>query len=239
MNRTVAAPDFSRAAPWLGGLLLLALLAFWPSYLSVLSDQQAYTHAHALTATLWMLLLILQPLAIRQRRHALHRWLGRSSYVLAPLVILSIALLAQQRIAQASGPGYAIQTYILYLQVSLGLAFALFWSAAIAYRRVAPVHARFMLGTAITLIDPILIRLMFWVDPSPDWNYQWLTFGLTDALLLVLIWHERHLSRARWVFPTILVVLVALQLPALMGWTDAAAWQAFARAVAELGRSDA
>ncbi|MBP9824041.1 MAG: hypothetical protein KBF21_07455, partial [Thermoanaerobaculia bacterium] len=46
-------------------LLLLALVAFWPMYLS--KDWAAidrYTHAHALFGTMWMLVLIFQPVLI-------------------------------------------------------------------------------------------------------------------------------------------------------------------------------
>lgn len=234
MSSPASAPDLSRATPWLAALLLVALLAFWPTYLSILATHDLRTHAHALTATLWMALLIAQPLAIRHRRYHLHRRLGRLSYLLAPLVLLSILLLAQDRIAHATGTAYAIQTYILYLQVSLAFAFGLSWALAIHHRRNTPVHARFMLCTALTLIDPIVIRLMFWIDPTPEWNYQWFTFGLTDAVLLGLIWAERRARRARWVFPRMLLLFAALQAPALLGVTESEAWQAFSRAVAGL-----
>jgi hypothetical protein len=234
MSRQVSALDLSRAAPWLAALLMLALLAFWPTYLSIFATHDRLTHAHAATATLWMVLLVVQPLAIRQRRYDLHRRLGRLSYLLAPLVLLSILLLAQHRIAHASGPAYPIQTYILYLQVSLAFAFGLSWVLAIHYRRNAPLHARFMLCTALTLIDPIVIRLLFWIDPTPEWNYQWFTFGLTDVVLLALIQGERHARSGRWVFPAMLAVFALLQAPALLGATEGAAWQAFARAVAGL-----
>lgn len=170
--------NFSRSGPYFAGLFLIALVAFWPTYLSqALSSSSAYTHLHALTASLWMLMLVAQPLAIQARRLALHRLLGRASYALAPLILVSIVLLAHSRIKGLTGEAYAAQTYILYLQVSLAVLFGLSYALAILTRRTAALHARFMVCTALTLIDPVVVRLLFWANPTPSWNYQWLTSG--------------------------------------------------------------
>lgn len=238
MNSLAPPTNFSRSGPYFGALFGVALVAFWPSYLSQRpAASSAYTHFHALTATLWMLMLVAQPLAIRTVRLPLHRLLGRVSYVLAPLVLLSMVLLAHSRIQNLSGEAYAIQVYILYLQASLTVLFGLAYALAIYKRRIVALHARFMVGTGLTLIDPVVVRLMLWADPSPDWNYQWLTFGLTDLVLVALIWAERRSRRGRWVFPAMLAVFVIFQAPALLGLTDGPGWQAFARWFAALGLS--
>ena len=91
--------NFSRGGPYFAALFCVALVAFWPTYLSKApSASSSYTHLHALTAALWMLMLVAQPLAIQARRWALHRLFGRVSYVLAPLLLISILLLAHSRI---------------------------------------------------------------------------------------------------------------------------------------------
>lgn len=230
MHVTARPVDYSRSGPYLAGLFLLTLLAFWPTYLSQKAPPSSfYTHLHAISASVWMLLLIVQPIAIRRRRLDVHRLFGRVSYGVAPLVVWSMVLLSNHRIRIATPGSYPIQTYILYLQISLILLFGLAYVLAIYYRRVAAVHARFMVCTAATLIDPILIRVMFQIAPVPTWNYQWLTFGVTDLVLLILIWMERHSRSGRKVLPLMLLLFVVLQLPALFGWTDGALWQAFAR----------
>lgn len=221
--------DLRRSWKFFAGFLLLAAIAFWPTYLSKPTESSGYTHAHAATATLWMVLLILQSWAIGSRRVALHRFFGKCSYVLAPLLVLSVTLLAHSRIKGISGEAYALQTYILYLQLSLALLFATSYGLAIWNRKSVARHSRFMVCTALTLVDPVLIRIMFWIDPTPTWNYQWLTFGVTDLVILVLIWLERSNRAGRGVFPAMLGVFVAFQLPALLGWTDGPLWQAFAR----------
>jgi len=219
---------------WLAGFLLLALAAFWPSYISKPLASGGFTHLHAATATLWMLMLIAQSWAIDRRRVALHRALGKSSWLLAPLLVVTVLLVAHERIAGAPAQAYAIQTYILYLQLSLAALFAISYAFAIATRRSVARHSRFMICTALTLVDPIVIRLLFWIDTTPAWNYQWLTFGLTDLAFLVLIGLERENRAGRGVFPAMLALFAAAQLPALLGLTESAAWQGFARWVAGL-----
>ena len=226
--------DLSRSWKYFAGFLLLAFVAFWPTYLSKPATSSAYTHFHAATATAWMVLLIVQSWAIGSRRVALHRASGKASYVLAPLVVASILLLAHHRITTIPSDAYALQTYILYLQLSLGLLFTLSYALAIWTRRSVARHSRFMVCTALTLIDPVLIRILFWIDPTPDWDYQLLTFGVTDLVFLILIGLERNNRAGRLVFPAMLALFVAAQLPALLGWTDGPAWQAFARWFASL-----
>jgi hypothetical protein len=227
--------NFSRSGPYFAGLFLVALVAFWPSYLSkAFSDSSSYTHLHAFLAASWMLILVAQPMLIRAKRLAWHRLIGRFSYVLAPLFVVSIVLLAHSRIRGLGGEAYANQTYILYLQASLTVLFGLSYALAITKRRVVALHARFMVCTALTMIDPVVIRLLLWIDQTPSWNYQWLTFGLTDLALVALIWLERHSRAGRMVFPGMLAVFVLAQVPALFGLTDTPLWQAFARWFAAL-----
>jgi hypothetical protein len=228
--------DFSRSGPYFIGLLLVTLVAFWPSYLSKSAPaSSAYTHFHAFTASVWMLMLIAQPIAIRARRMALHRLLGRLSYAIAPLVLLSMILLAHHRIRIAGAGSYAIQTYVLYLQVLSITLFGLSYALAVYNRHAAAVHARFMVCTALTLIDPVVVRLMFrFAPPDATWNFQWLTYGLTDLVLVALILIERRSRAGRAVFPSMLAVFMIAQAPALFGWTKDAWWQSFARWFASL-----
>jgi hypothetical protein len=227
--------NFSQSGPYFAALFVLALIAYWNSYLSQILSASNYTHFHASLAALWILTLVAQPMLIRAKRLAWHRVLGELSYILAPLIVVSIVLLAHSRIKGLTGEAYAIQTYILYLQVSLTVLFGLSYVLAIAKRDKVALHARFMVCTAFTLIDPIVIRLMFWMGSrTPSWNYQWVTFGLTDLVIVALIYLERRSTSGRKVFPVMLLVFVLAQFPALLGLTNTAIWQSFARWFAAL-----
>lgn len=221
---------FNNAAPYFLGLFLLALVAFWPSYLSTPGTATGYTHFHAAAAIAWMLMLIVQPLAIRNRRLGLHRALGRTSYLIAPLVVISMVLLAHSKtrgVPPADLPGF-------YVPLSLAGVFSVSYALAIATRRNTASHARFMICTALTLIDPVVVRLLFLAYATPGFRYQWLTFGLTDLVFLALIWRERHTRTGRAVFPAMLLVFAVAQLVFLFGLYEMRPWQAFMRWFAAL-----
>jgi hypothetical protein len=154
-----AAGDLYQHRSVLSALFLLALIAFWPSYLSTPSTATGYTHFHAVTAATWMLMLVVQPLAVRNRQLGVHRALGRASYVIAPLVVIGMVLLAHsktQGVPPIELPGF-------YVPLSLaGLSYTL--AIAIDERRPC---ARFMVCTALTLIDPVVVRLLYWAYATP------------------------------------------------------------------------
>jgi hypothetical protein len=177
-----------------------------------------------------MLMLVVQPLAIRHRRLGWHRALGRTSYVVAPLVLVGIVLLTHSRtpgVPPAELPGF-------YIPLSLAALFALSYTLAIVNRRRTAWHARFMVCTALTLIDPVVVRLLYWAYATPTFRYQWITFPLTDLVFLVLIWRERQTRVARSVFPAMLLVFAIAQLLFLFDFYQVAPWQAFMRWFAAL-----
>src|SRR5690606_19721454 len=68
--------------------LALTVLAFWPSYFERLFEQPNIRfHLHGAALFLWCAMLVAQAQLIRTRRRALHRQVGRASYVLAPVLI--------------------------------------------------------------------------------------------------------------------------------------------------------
>lgn len=104
-------------------------------------------------------------------RFDLHRAAGLISYALVPLLLLSILLLANFKIRTVAAADYQIQTYVLYLQFFLGLLFAVSYVLAMVYRKDAEIHARFMVCTGLTLIDPVFARVFFWLhQPSAAYH---------------------------------------------------------------------
>jgi hypothetical protein len=70
--------NFSRSGPYFAALFVLALIAYWNSYLSQILSASNYTHFHASLAALWILMLVAQPMLIRAKRLTWHRVLGDS-----------------------------------------------------------------------------------------------------------------------------------------------------------------
>lgn len=171
-------------------LLLLAVAAFWPPYLSRRwAAIDAYTHVHALLGAGWLLLLAVQPGLIVGGRRATHRAVGRGAVLVAPAFVVSGVLLAHFRLGRLSEAAYAKEAVYVYLPLSMALLFAVAAGLGFHWRRSPAVHARFMASTALLLVDPVLARLLFFrLPPLPfEQLYQALSFSLV-ALGLWVLW---------------------------------------------------
>ncbi len=93
MKTTVAGALDSRIAPKnlhiaFALLIPVTVFGFWKTYFRIPDDLPdtftAVTHGHAALMFLWLLMLVAQAWFIRTRRFRPHRWVGRSSYVIAP-----------------------------------------------------------------------------------------------------------------------------------------------------------
>jgi hypothetical protein len=228
--QTISKPiDVSRSWPYFVVLMVLVIPAFWPTYFGLgLGSSGRYVHFHAATAATWMALLILQPLLIRNYKYELHRRIGYFSFILAPLMVVSMLLLANFRIRAVTADAYPQQTYFLYLQFMLAFLFAVSYALAMIYRKDSDVHARFMVCTGLTLIDPVFGRLIAILSPTVDQYEQQVTFTLTYLVFLVMIWLERKNRNARWVFPLMLGVFFVVEAPAMFRLTGLPVWQSVA-----------
>ena len=212
-------------------LLLVSVAAFWKPYFShPASVTEPYVHAHVFFVGFWMSALIAQPLLIRARRFDLHRAIGRASFALAPLVGVTALLLAHSRFNRMDDGTLAKQGYTLYLPLMSVTGFLASYALAIAFRRQRGAHAAFMLGTALALIEPIAVRLVFFYTPVGEvhWIYDVIGIVLVAAILITLmVWFERA-PGAR----NALAVLLALFGLLSAGWFTLArtsAWAALAR----------
>jgi hypothetical protein len=177
-----------------------------------------------------MAALIAQPLLIRARRLDWHRAIGRASFVLAPLVAVSALLLAHSRFSRMDSATLARSLFTLYLPVMATTGFLVSYGLAIAWRRQRAAHAAFMTGTALALVDPIAVRLIFFYTTAGEvhWIYDVIGIAIVTAILAVLIVLSRDVPRARNAFLALLVLFATLS----GGWfmlAPTGSWAAFAR----------
>lgn len=211
-------------------LLGAGVAAFWPKYISRPPDEiDAYTHVHAVAMVAWCSLLIAQPFLIRAQRRSVHRALGVLSYGLAPAVVVASVLLAHQRFRSMDEGTFAREARNLYLPLSALLLFSIAYACGILYRRRPELHARFMICTSLTMIDPVLGRILaFYFPPLPDYlYYQAVTYGSTDVILMTLAIRDRGRLQGRSVFPLMLVLFMAAH-ALWFTWAQSAGWSVIA-----------
>jgi len=218
---------YRRSAPFFGALLLLAIPAFWPTYFSPPRyEADWHVHVHGIALFSWAILLIVQPALIASGRYGVHRALGKVSYFLAPVIVVSTVLLAHYRL-HASEPTFD-QLYFLCVQAALMTIFAVAYAQAIRWRRSPGLHARYMVCTALAMVDPIVARLIFFnTGIDIPWT-QIVTYLLVDAILLALWWRDRRAGMEARVFPAMLTLFVLLELPTFF-LPHMPAWASFGR----------
>jgi len=119
----------------------------------------------------WLLMLLIQPILIRTGKFKLHRLIGKASYLLAPLVLISMYLISQFRyngILESSGKAAAVAH--LALNFPNIVFFAVLYLLAILYKDQTELHMRYMCSTAFVLIGPGLARVLmgYMAVPLPD-----------------------------------------------------------------------
>ena len=146
-------------------LLLFAVVAFWPRYLAQPFGKNIRFHVHALAMGTWCLLLVAQPFLIRVGNRAVHRQLGRLSYLVAPAVPLSILILNHYRTQ-----GSELDVFRMFLfssNIGDAFLFTIAYVLAMKARRSSPIHARYMVCTGIAFIPAIFDRIFTFYLLSP------------------------------------------------------------------------
>jgi hypothetical protein len=226
----IARVPYRDAVFYLGVLALLVAPAFWPTYFFPPKyESDWHVHVHGVAMFGWIALLVTQAALVRNHRPA-HRALGKASFVLVPLIVLSTLSLAHHRMQQGLN---ADLLYFFYLQVCLLLLFVVSYGLAIANRRRRALHARYMVCTALAVVDPIVARL-FYIYGGIDYPHmQLMSFALIDGILVLLLLRDMRSGLRPRVFPAMLAFFVATQVPTFF-LHETAAWRGFVAAFAAL-----
>ena len=228
---------FNKSLLYFALFFMFALWAFWPTYYSnPFHVIQTNIHVHAILMTCWCLMLIAQATLIKFKKYAIHRILGKLSYVLVPLILVSginIAHFSQSHNTFLPRENYYSAFGHTYISL---LAFAILYGLAIWFRKDSSTHARYMICTLFPAFTPVFSRLIdnnfdFILPVLPKLNgiplVQLIGFGLADILLLtlcILDWRKRK----KWNgFPIAFLVILCYHLSDFTLY-HFAAWRRFA-----------
>lgn len=186
-------------------------------------------HVHGLVMTAWVVLFVAQVRLISTKRIRLHQKLGYASIALAVLIIatgLPTALRAAKYGSTSTPRGVPPLSFLLIPTFDL-VMFALFFGAAIVYRRRPASHKALMLLTVLNFLPPALARIpIAWLQATgPLWFFGFPTFV---ALLCLIVDARRH-ARVNKVLAVGTALLVAsyvgrLALMTTPAWMSTAAW---------------
>lgn len=224
--------NFDKTGYFAIGLIVLAFLGFWPTYFSKFrdgtTDFNIYFHFHFAMASLWIALLIIQPILIRKKKYSIHKQTGKLSFIILPLFFVSVILLKHHTIGGEVTKGLGAS---LWLQLKDLVIIGLMFTIAMKNTHNIQVHARAMIATGIVFIEPTLGRfIILTLLPEPDFMLGLgITVAIIYALIISIIIIERKQKSGRWVFPLLLALfmifhyLIFFQVSFPL-WDSIAAW---------------
>jgi hypothetical protein len=201
-------------------MLVLVVLGFWPSYFASLQTWRLSVHIHSALMFYWMGALIAQASFVKTGRMDWHRRIGRTTFVIAPLIVFFGFLMMREALDLDSWPLSFSHIRPIWAAFGTIVQFALTYALAIYYRRETQLHARYMISTGIVLLDAGTIRI-FWIG-QPDMSgfvaAENASFIFVALLTVALILNDRRIGRI-WAPFVITLVLLACRQVVFTFWT--------------------
>lgn len=220
-------------------LLVLAGFAFWPSYYGRLGEATWPFHLHGVTATVWMLLLVGQQVAIQRGSRALHRAVGRSMLVIVPLFTAAGLMMVQSMTASDRPFATTLGNRLGFIDGLAVVAFAGLCYGALAYRRNVWLHAGYLLVTPLLLVMAVVTRLnpFGYVDRLAPGGSMVEQFAIQFDIASVLVLGAAaalYLSHRRYAAPFVAIAVVTVVQWLAFYWIDALPlWAATADVIGE------
>ncbi len=165
-------------------LIPLVIAGFYKTYLVQFPTfekvKHNFIHIHAAIAIVWLTLIIVQPFLIANKKLAWHRKVGKFSYVIFPLLMLSFIPSVINNL-HSDTPKYA------FFALGDGTLLILFYSLAIFYRKKSPLHMRYMIAAALVLFGPTVGRILPNLVGFSELATQNIQFAIIQLILGALV----------------------------------------------------
>ena len=173
-------------------LIPLVILGFYKTYFSQFPDFNEkitlFHHLHTAIASVWILTLISQPLLIRYKKYKIHKTIGKITYTIFPLLILSFVPMILKNL-------YSDSPLNAFYPIADCTLLILFYSLAVYNRRNTPNHMRYMIGAAIVFFGPTIGRIGPILIGLSGNVTQNILYGIIYLILLGLIFLDRKHGR--------------------------------------------
>lgn len=148
----------------MGILFILLQVAFHPEYIKYFPEFRGFNwlhHIHGMLMVSWVLMLIIQPYLIYKGKYKTHQLIGKISYFIAPLMLVSMVLVTRLNYLTTIGKiPFKEVAYIQALNYITPLIFSLFYLLAIINKRDAFKHQRYMIATSFIMLTAVLSRIL-------------------------------------------------------------------------------
>lgn len=194
-------------------ILAIVVLGFFKTYFGLFPTFNKVTtiqHIHGLLFLFWFIMLIVQPALIKKRKYKWHRVIGKVSYFLVPLIVVSIFYIAKELYETSPlTQGQKIATlYVPFYQI---VDFVTLYVLSIYYKKKISYHMRYMIATSLAVYGAALKRFFINFTAISGLNAFLYTFIVTDLILVGLIIYDWKHEKSYKPYVVSLIILVASQ----------------------------
>ncbi len=231
--------EYKNVALFFAFISAIVFIGFFPTYFSHFPDFEGKVplhHFHAFVMILWLAVLIVQPILIKKRKYQWHRLIGKFSYFLVPIIVITMVLAYKRSFinsVDANGIDHIVSLSMLFLPLTDILPFTVFYLLAIVYRKKISSHLRFMASTSVVVVGSGIIRvIMVWL------GMDFIGALYANAGLLILVFvglilydlYHKKLSKNGSFVVALLVFAIPNLLLIVVPYT--AWWQSFVHGIA-------
>jgi len=200
---------FPKITWWLWLLIPLTFFGFNPSYFSKLfTGLPSIFHIHVLFMIMWIAMILVQPFLILKKKTKPHKAIGKLSYFLMPVVLLTTWLMIRHsyfnfitdETAKLAREGKTISANEMIINaaeyMNIGVLYwlwlGIFYTLAVINRKRIVLHATYMFAAVLTLLGPTIDRILIplYINYNLNVNFFIVTFILIDILLAALLIYQ-------------------------------------------------
>jgi hypothetical protein len=219
-----------------GLVAVITFLGFYKKYFGLIPDFPGVGHIHhfhAVSLSLWLTILIIQPVLIIRKYLRLHRLIGKISYLLVPVMFVTMILVYHHqylRLLSAKKPETESLAFV-FSPMTDAIPFLIFYLLGIAHRHETAKHMRYMISTGIVIGGPGLGRVFMNLMSMDIFAAIGLMSLVTLLVFVSLILYDRvkgkkftvnpfTIAFLIWLVPNILIIFF----PGTSLWQSIAKW---------------
>jgi hypothetical protein len=153
---------------FIAGLVIVSVAGFFPSYFKPIIygtlDIGPLIHIHGIIFSIWLVLILSQPILIHFRQVKWHKRVGRFAGFYSIIMVI-LGLLATFDMVErytAIGMGKEIRAHSIIPLTEIGM-FAIFITIAILKRNSSETHKRLILLSNLAILPAAFARLFVWI----------------------------------------------------------------------------
>ncbi len=226
---------YKHLAYFFGVIAMITFVGFYKRYFALFPEFHGLKyihHFHALALTMWLTMLIVQPILIANNKINTHRLIGKFSYLLVPFIFISMILAYHNqylRFVEEGKPEIETLAFV-FSPTTDAIPFAIFYLLAILNKRETPQHMRYMISTGIVIGGPGLGRIfMTWMGMDIFAAIGLLSLVTLFVFVTFIVYDKVKKKQSKWNPFTIAFVIWLIPSILIIFFPNTALWQGIAR----------